>query len=65
VGSVQSVGARPHTVRSASRGGSRLGGVRDVMMVPRAHVRPVGGPGRRGEGGGTPAAAWRDAPVRA
>jgi hypothetical protein len=45
--------------------GDLLGRSADTMMAPRAHSRLTGGPERRGKGGGTPAAAWRDAPARA
>jgi hypothetical protein len=34
-----------------------------MMMAPRARGQPAEGADAEGQGGGTPAAAWRDAPV--
>jgi hypothetical protein len=62
-------GARPGRRQTATRGDERAprgicsGRVLDTMMVPQAHDRPAGGPGRRAEDGGTPAVAWRDTPA--
>jgi hypothetical protein len=54
-----------HGLERATMGDS-LGGSADTMMAPLGRVadRP-GDPDAKGQGGGTPSAAWRDAPARA